>query len=102
MMLKEYLVEMSEDSERTFSSFKNACKIEKFFRNIGRKISHCLNAFLKNTKELSSGFDTRIDFSKGWSGLLMSEVFTKQGLMEILEASNYYFIYQMSPFLDAI
>lgn len=61
-----------------------------------------MNKILKDTEQLSSGSGLRPQFSKRYSGSFMTGVLFEHDLIEMLEASDFECIDQITFFLEAL
>lgn len=61
-----------------------------------------MNKILKYAERISLRFGLRLDFSKGYNRALTTGVFSKHGLIRMLEAFDFECLDQVSRFLAAV
>lgn len=93
---------MLNDNEKTIVTLRSKQGVPKTYKQIRKRVLHELNLFLRRVREDSPGFQLGVDFSKGESSINLSGLFREDGLIGMLEASNFENIDQVSPFLGAV
>ena len=61
-----------------------------------------MNNFLREVETSSPGYDLHVDFSKGFTGERLSDLFMDDGLIGMLEAADIKTVDMLSPFLGAL
>lgn len=100
--MKECHVKMLNDLHRTSSSVKNYHLKNESYKQIGRKVLSCRNYYLRRTEKILFDFVRCLEFLEDSVGSILIGFFADQGLIEMLEASDFEIMGQVSLILEAV
>ena len=100
--LKECIVNKLCDTLKKSSSICTTKGESRTYSSIKKSVLRMLNDFLAKVQKMSVGYGIVVDFSKGKHEGRLSGLFSDNGLIGMLEASDYKDIENVSPFLGAI
>lgn len=101
-MMKECYINMLGCWTKTSSALVMTSRVPSSFLAIKRTVLARLNGFLQKTEKKSIGLQLSIDLSKGECSTRISGLSTGNGLLGMLQMSDFQAIDNVSPFLGAV
>lgn len=99
-MLNEYIVYSLGDDRRLSSAMRRQNGNMRLFKSIKHTVLLTLNAFLERCFNRAPGHGLMVDFSKTENSGRLTGLFNENGLHEMLKASDFDAIDNVSPVLD--